>query len=277
MIARVLIVIGVVTATLGAPSRSSPEPPLPRDLDEVVSWSDVIVVGTLREVVQESRNGIDYAEGRIHVAEVLWGPIIPENRLVLQWSNPTDVGCPRTEHAHHTNERGIWLLETLQDGTVGACDPECFQPENRRDAIRTLLNVNTLRVRVVPNIVGWPWLNIRIRNGTSDMLVVPGLGKDELVLVLDPSIELDVFAAVGGQGERLTPLPGRLRRDPSISPIAVPPKQDHTFRVLLTNTYALKPSHWYSFSLSIPRVTPRVVKDFHTSDCLPKGMTSNHQ
>jgi hypothetical protein len=269
MIAKVLIMIGVGVLIIGVPSRSVSEPPPPRDLSDVVSWSDVIVLGTLSGVVQESRDGSDYAEGTIHVSEVLWGPIIPENRLLLQWSNPFSMTCPRTEHVHRT-ERGIWLLEMLQDGTVRACDPDCFQPEHLRDGIRTLLNDNTLVAKVVTSTTAWPWLNIRIRNSTADTLVLPGLRKDGRILILDPRVELEVNVDSGGQGDRLSPLPGRLRRDPSIPPIAVPPQTDHTLLIQLANIFPLKPRHRYSFSLSIPKVRPRVVEKFYTSDCLPQ-------
>ena len=41
-------------------------------LEELVCDSDLIVVGTLSSVNEYSKNGIDYAEGMITVAETIW-------------------------------------------------------------------------------------------------------------------------------------------------------------------------------------------------------------
>ena len=92
-------------------------------LESAVKTSDIIVIGTLRNVSEETHDGIDYGTGEITVDEVLRGKARPGEKLVLKWQNESNVMCPRVEHEDDSNKQLIWLLTITQDQNVAADNP----------------------------------------------------------------------------------------------------------------------------------------------------------
>jgi len=92
-------------------------------LESAVKTSDIIIIGTLRNVSEETHDGIDYGTGEITVDEVLRGKARPGEKLVLKWQNESNVMCPRVEHEDDSNKQLIWLLTITRDQNVAADNP----------------------------------------------------------------------------------------------------------------------------------------------------------
>ena len=108
-------------------------------LESAVKSSDIIVIGTLRDVSEETRDNIDYGTGKITVAEVLRGKIAPDQKLTLVWQNESNVDCPRVEHRSHQKIQAIWLLTQKPDGKVAADNPGRFVSAGQKQAVLKLL------------------------------------------------------------------------------------------------------------------------------------------
>lgn len=109
-------------------------------LESAVSDSDVIVVGTLRNVSEETKDEIDYGVGEIVVEEVLWGSAQAGQRLTLAWQNSSNIDCPRVEHRAHQDRQAIWLLtHKPEGGGVAADNPGRFVPLEKRGRVLELL------------------------------------------------------------------------------------------------------------------------------------------
>lgn len=87
-------------------------------LDELVKDSDLIVVGTLQNVSEYTKDDYDYGEGEILIDQVVSGniksvdgyPLRPTDKIQLKWRNWSAIACPRVEHRYHANQKFIWLL-----------------------------------------------------------------------------------------------------------------------------------------------------------------------
>jgi hypothetical protein len=108
-------------------------------LESAVKSSDIIVIGTLRDVSEETRDNIDYGTGEITVDEVLRGDIDPGQKLTLVWQNESNIDCPRVEHRGHQKKRAIWLLTQKPDGKVAADNPGRFVSAEKKQAVLELL------------------------------------------------------------------------------------------------------------------------------------------
>src|SRR5262245_21111122 len=95
-------------------------------LKDLICDSDLIVIGTLSSVNEYSKDGIDYGQGVITVDETIWGAVNPGEALTLKWDNPSEIVCPRVEHRHHAEKKGIWLLKLSSDREVRADYPVRF-------------------------------------------------------------------------------------------------------------------------------------------------------
>lgn len=106
--------------------------------DALVQMSDIIVVGTLRDVSERTEGGMDYGQGRIEVREVIWGRVSPGDALLLRWSNQSDIGCPRVEHKENAGREGVWLL--TEDGAAVRADHlgDFVEPASREKVERAL-------------------------------------------------------------------------------------------------------------------------------------------
>ena len=108
-------------------------------LESAVGSSDIIVIGTLHDVSEETRGGIDYGTGEITVEEVLWGDVVSGQELVLAWQNESNIDCPRVEHRDHQKKQAIWLLTLKPEGKVAADNPGRFVSIGRKEKVLELL------------------------------------------------------------------------------------------------------------------------------------------
>lgn len=108
-------------------------------LKSAVETSDLIVIGTLRDVAEVTSNDFDYGVGTITVDEVLWGGAESREKLSLVWKNRSKIKCPRVEHRGHENARAIWLLTLKPGGKVAADHPGRFVTLEKKEKILELL------------------------------------------------------------------------------------------------------------------------------------------
>jgi hypothetical protein len=108
-------------------------------LEGAVRTSDLIVIGTLHNVSEETKDGIDYGTGKITVDEVLSGKAEPGQELTLVWQNESNVMCPRVEHRGDQNKQFIWLLTSKPEDKVAADNPGRVAPVEKRERVLELL------------------------------------------------------------------------------------------------------------------------------------------
>jgi hypothetical protein len=108
-------------------------------LESAVKDSELIVVGTLRNISEETRDGVDYGSGEIKVAEVLWGDARQGRKLSLVWENLSGIDCPRVDHRGYLNRQVIWLLKLRVDGKVAADNPGRSVPVEKKEKVIELL------------------------------------------------------------------------------------------------------------------------------------------
>lgn len=108
-------------------------------LESAVKTSDIIVIGTLRDVSEETKGGMDYGTGEIIIDEVLWGNVEQSQQLNLVWQNESNVDCPRNEHRNNQNKQGIWLLTKKPVDKVVADNPGRFVKVEKREKVLELV------------------------------------------------------------------------------------------------------------------------------------------
>jgi hypothetical protein len=108
-------------------------------LEVLLKHTDVIVVARLSEVSKTTRNRVDYGSGTLTVTEILRGKAKAGDKLRLEWSNHSDIVCPRVEHEPYNGQTMIWLLQTSSNGTVRADYPGRVLNIKKRAELNKLL------------------------------------------------------------------------------------------------------------------------------------------
>ena len=104
----------------------------PVPLKELLKKTDVIVVARLTGVRETTKQGVDHGSGTLTVTEVIRGSVKKGDKLELEWSNDSDIICPRVDHATYDGKTMIWLLQTSTNGAVRADHPgRVIDPKNR--------------------------------------------------------------------------------------------------------------------------------------------------
>lgn len=111
-------------------------------LDELVAESDLIIVGTLYSAAEDDE-GIGH--GYIMVDEIVWGrartfpdrPLRVGDNLKIKWAD--NWACASGMHMRRANQKGVWLLDVAEDGTVSAAYPGKFAGLDQLSEIRRLL------------------------------------------------------------------------------------------------------------------------------------------
>ena len=86
---------------------------------ELLTQTDVVVIGDLLDVKVWTSDHIDYGEGTIEITETLLGNIPATKKVILRWSN-RQYRSDRTEYKATNGVKFIWLLWRAQDGTFRA-------------------------------------------------------------------------------------------------------------------------------------------------------------
>lgn len=103
-------------------------------LEDLVKKAQVIVIGRLSEVREETINNIDFGSGTIEVGEVLRGKIKPSSQLKLVWFNHSNVICPRVGFTSQKNPK-IWLLLSVGGDKYSVVNPFLLHGVEKRDKV----------------------------------------------------------------------------------------------------------------------------------------------
>lgn len=230
-------------------------------VETLVQESDVIVVGTLRDVSEYTADETDYGRGRIEVREVIWGRVSPGDSLQLRWSNSTHVVCPRVEHQGNANKEGIWLL-TGDGETYRADYPGRFVDKSGRKQVERALANSPVVLRSDKYFVGpgEPMtFSVVYRNVSDSERAFPGLAFEGGDLRVSPGSRLAVTVMFDdGEIHGAAGLSGRVVRDSGLAPVNVPPRGEHRLRLdlreMLTATPGENDSYNVTFKFSgLPR------------------------
>ncbi|HEX8196989.1 MAG TPA: hypothetical protein VF571_12430 [Pyrinomonadaceae bacterium] len=108
-------------------------------LEMAVKTSDIIVIGTLKNVTEETKDGMDYGKGEITVDEVLLGNAKENEKLILVWQNRSNIDCPRVEHRNHQNKQAVWLVTQKSKGEVAADNLGRFVSVEKKESVLDLI------------------------------------------------------------------------------------------------------------------------------------------
>ena len=223
-------------------------------LEDLVQDSDVIVIGTLQEVSQYTHNGMDYAQGNIVIEEVIWGTANPGEVFTLKWQNASGLVCPRVEHRHNKDNKGIWLLTVDPDGVVRANYPGRFVELNERSKVEQCLAKNLLSLRMSQflHVADEP-INVSLvfRNPTERFIEFPGVEYRDGHLLIAPGVSLNLYAGYEKSRIQQAPLPGRVIRSNELSPIVVAPRQEFRLSLDLRTLFPVSYDEQYSLRLNI--------------------------
>jgi hypothetical protein len=230
-------------------------------LEELVQESDLIVVGTLRDVSEHTADGVDFGEGRIEVREVIWGGVSKGDSLTLKWQNSSGVACPRVEHKYNAGAEGVWLL--TRDGEAVRADyPGRFVGVSERGKVEAALARSPVvlradRYRVSP---GEPMrFSVVYRNSSDVPRTFPGLAFEGGRLRVGRGPRLAVTVTFDDEETYgIARLSGRVVRDSGLAPVAVPPRGEHRveldLREMLTAARAEKISYYVTLKFGgLPR------------------------
>ena len=223
-------------------------------VEELVQESDVIVVGTLRDVSEYTADETDYGQGRIEVREVIWGRVAQGDSLLLKWHNASALACPRVEHRGHGNLEGIWLL-TRDGEDVKADYPGRFVEMSKRRQVEAALARSPVVLRADDYWVGLGepmHITVVYRNASKAPLTFPGLAFEDGFLRLSPGSRLSVKATLaGGASSRAARLTGRVLRDRVPAPVTVQPGSEYRVEIALRDLLASEPVDGESFEVML--------------------------
>lgn len=121
---------------------------------ELVKDTDLILIGTLQNVIEFTKDNIDFSEGVLLVERVIAGNgkttsgdnLKAGDKIVIKWQNSSMIACPRVEHNGHENIKGIWLLEVESDGTVSSDYPWRFSSLDELNKLKKVLGGTNVRI-----------------------------------------------------------------------------------------------------------------------------------
>lgn len=115
---------------------------MPASLNEDVKNSDLIVIGTLKDISEKNENGATYGTGKIFVEQFIAGNVKTVNGFKLKADDKLQLkyvenfACVIGSHRRIENEKGVFLL-TLND--AGEITSEDFRSIESLSEIKKLL------------------------------------------------------------------------------------------------------------------------------------------
>ena len=222
-------------------------------LEDRVCDSDLIVVGTLSSVNEYSKDGTDYGEGLITVAETVWGAVPPGETLTLKWFNESGIVCPRVEHGQRADKEGIWLLTLSSDGEVRANYSERFvELDHKEEVIKILARKKTcVRMARHPEFGEPVTVSLVFRNPTQEEMRFPGLEFHDGRLYISPDVILKLRDGSGYCCNKIDLLQDRVFLSHDVAPIVVGANQEHRITLDLRQVFDLNAPAPYTFRFKV--------------------------
>ena len=113
--------------------------------EEHLQKSDLVVIGTLKDVSEYNNGTSDYGQGKIEVEAVLSKNIRtdegfllkPGDKLQMNWTE--NFACTKGSHKRTENKKGIWALTVEEDGTVSTRHPGRFMSLDELNKVKKYL------------------------------------------------------------------------------------------------------------------------------------------
>ena len=218
-------------------------------LDQLVSSSDLIVVGACQVEAVDSSGNVPYVSGTITVEEVLWGDmlsfligeVIGEEQVNVGWRAISGSHDP-VNWATHAGRKGIWLLVKTDTDVYRADGPRYLARWNRFRVVRSLQKNMVFLRRTPLSPSSQLMVDLVVRNARRQDAVVPDFLFKDGVLHLHPGVSLTVFRSGPGgkeEGEPLVPLQGRMLSLDDEAWIIVGSGEEHLVRFDLAQLFDL--------------------------------------
>ena len=101
---------------------------------QLLSQSDVVVIGKLMGVKESISDGVAHGEGVIEISDTLDGKVPNSKKVTLHWANRL-YRSGALEFADTGETEFIWLLWRAQDGTYRARHSGCQIPLSERAVV----------------------------------------------------------------------------------------------------------------------------------------------
>jgi len=236
---------------LGLPAAARAEQ-IEYTVETLVQMSDIIVVGTLRDVYEHTADGTDYGQGRIAVREVIWGRAAPGDSLLLKWSNDSDIGCPRVEHRSDEGREGVWLL-TSDGEAVRADYLGSFAEIETRGQVEKALARSPVVLRRYGSLFmcrGACTFYGVYRNVSNAPRDFPGVAYEggRLLLAKGSALEVKILSA---GGNRRAALSDHVVAGRELAPVTVAARGEHRLEIDLRGLLADEPKEGDSYVVAL--------------------------
>ena len=257
-------ILPLVLAIYGAVSLAAARNDSP-SLDELIKYSDMIVVGTfdpatMDSTVRDSADGMVY-RGALAVEEILWGDqigfllgrAVDHAPLAIEWRSGSGDGGECDPRAH-AGEKGIWFLTRTASGGYQAGRGRFFDTRQRRRIVR-LLRKGMVLLRSKPGgSASSAEVTLVLRNARRQDAEVPDFSMEAGRLRLHPGVRLTVHALTPAGKPRREALPGREGRFLALDPedwTVVMAGEERVAAVNLTELFDLQAGSRYLVTFQI--------------------------
>lgn len=223
-------------------------------LDEAIQASDLIVIGTLHDVKEYSRDEVDYGQGSITVEEVIWGNATAGAELTLTWQNRSFIACPRVEHKYNENRKAIWLLNFVRDGEVVANHPQRVVSLSERENVEKYILTKKvcLRIYKYKNENDWQTkITIIYRNPTDADIEFPGIEARGGYIYVSPDVNINLGAFPDGDNVATPLWSDKVIVSDGIMPVVVESKKEYTITFDIEEFLKIRKNQIYDLRLYV--------------------------
>lgn len=247
-------------------------------LETLVKDSDLIVVGTLENITKHAKTSIEYQQGTIKVAEVLWGQPPQDHPLTLLWSYNLAQPTPRLDFSEREGKLGIWLL-TYNGADVKADYPGRFVELKEKAKVLDSLIKESVCLRLAngtPDAGNPIMLTLIYRNATDQPQAFPGIKYQNDRLYFNSLLTI-TLKTEGESSKVVEPLANRLIEEALLG-ISVPPKQEQHIEIDLSKLFPLNIDE--SYTVQVTKKTAGFTNQLTTSNLVgftvqPNETTTN--
>ncbi len=241
-----LLILSLVgfTFLLAGPSKSR------SNLRNIVSSSDLIVVGSFSLGTVDSTEAVPLIRGTLTVEEVLWGDLLSfltgevvgiEEVLVEWWASPEQAPVNTMAEAE---PKGLWLLQKTFSGVYRAGKGRYIDLSHKRRVARYLRRDMVILRRALLQPASSRMVDLVLRNAQKKDALVPEFRYKNGILYLHPGVYFEILAAPPEPRSKsvlLAHRPGRIQVLDEEDWIMVSSGEEQVVRFSLNEIYQLPP------------------------------------
>ena len=235
-------------------------------IEQLVRQSDIVVIGTLKEV-DSWKNGMGKQWfGLIHVEEVLWGNIKKGAEINLRWGSYIN-------HQNLHGKNGIWLLEETLENSFKADHPKRFCFLDHKSAVESALVNVPIFIKMKDHVIYdiEPLiLTIVYRNADSRTREFPGLKYDGSSIVFHPTIKFVMRRGeyyvpnkepgkppvMIAEREVVPPIQGKVDFSVDVTPITLKKNESIIITIDMREFYEFEYLESYSIQMEVEDISP---------------------